>query len=182
MALNTATIQGKHHEQAEAHWKACEVDGLVCPFDVFEQLFHEQHAGESLAADLKSVDWTAVIWEERLFSGVKLRQIAAPRGFQYAVDEARARTLLYGLSDERPEVMTSWQEQGTWLRAPVLVEGDVLGNVYRHELLVGFTRLGDLLGMLDREEVPEHATHRVWVGGRKRSQDVIDAPARQTSS
>jgi hypothetical protein len=30
--------------------------------------------------------------------------------------------------------------------------------------LVGFTRLGNLLGLLDREEVPESRRHRVWLG------------------
>jgi hypothetical protein len=31
-------------------------------------------------------------------------------------------------------------------------------------MLVGFTRLGNLLGLLDRAEVPEAQRHRVWVG------------------
>jgi hypothetical protein len=35
---------------------------------------------------------------------------------------------------------------------------------YEYELLVGFTRLGSLFGLLDRQEVPELMRHRVWVG------------------
>jgi hypothetical protein len=30
--------------------------------------------------------------------------------------------------------------------------------------LVGYTRLGNLLALLDREEVPEIQKHLVWVG------------------
>jgi hypothetical protein len=34
------------------------------------------------------------------------------------------------------------------------------------DLLIGFTRLGNLLGLTDRGEIPLHAWHRVWVGSR----------------
>jgi hypothetical protein len=37
----------------------------------------------------------------------------------------------------------------------------------RYEFVVGFTRLGNLLGALDRGDVPEVATHRVWIGQRQ---------------
>jgi hypothetical protein len=43
-----------------------------------------------------------------------------------------------------------------------MVAGDVFGSNVGYELLVGFTRLGNLLGLLDREEVPEVARHLVW--------------------
>jgi hypothetical protein len=54
----------------------------------------------------------------------------------------------------------------TWLRPPILVTGEVTGSGFEYELLVGFTRLGNLLGLLDRQEVPEMKRHRVWVGSR----------------
>jgi hypothetical protein len=38
---------------------------------------------------------------------------------------------------------------------PVLIATNLLGGSSGFELLVGFTRLGNLLGLLDREEVPE---------------------------
>ena len=55
---------------------------------------------------------------------------------------------------------------GRGKRPPVLVTGDVTGRGFQYELLVGFTRLGNLLGLLDREEVPELKRHRVWVGAQ----------------
>lgn len=42
--------------------------------------------------------------------------------------------------------------------------GDVLGSSVGYELLVGYTRLGNLLGMLDREELSESQKHLVWIG------------------
>jgi hypothetical protein len=47
---------------------------------------------------------------------------------------------------------------------PVAVSGDLLGGGAGFELLVGYTRLGNLLGMLDREEIAEAQKHLVWVG------------------
>ena len=47
-----------------------------------------------------------------------------------------------------------------------MVAGDVLGTNIGYELVVGYTRLGNLLGLLDREEVSEMKKHLVWVGSR----------------
>jgi hypothetical protein len=162
--LNWSAIERAYDEDPGRHGKAARAIGLACPADVFEQLFHDHHGDGAFAADLKAVDWSRVVWTEEDFTGVRLRQVAAPRGYQYAIDEARARTMLYGLTDERPEVVASWRTSGTWVRAPVLVDGGVLSNLYRYELLVGFTRVGDLLGLLDRGDIREMTTHRVWVG------------------
>jgi hypothetical protein len=159
-----AGIEALHLDDAQAHWQTCTASGLVCPLDVFEQLFHDHRGDREFARDLMSVDWSHVVWEERLLSGVGLRRVAAPRGYQYAVDEARARTLAHGLSDERDEVQASWRDARTWVRAPVLIEGEVVGMSLGLEVLVGFTRLGDLLGMLDRGEVREVQGHKIWVG------------------
>jgi hypothetical protein len=48
--------------------------------------------------------------------------------------------------------------------APVVVSGDLMGGGAGFELLVGYTRLGNLLGMLDREEIAEAQKHLVWLG------------------
>jgi len=50
-----------------------------------------------------------------------------------------------------------------------MVAGDTLGTNVAYELLVGYTRLGHLLGVLDREEVPEVKKHLVRVGRRMQS-------------
>jgi hypothetical protein len=72
-----------------------------------------------------------------------------------------------GFYDERPEVMSRWESAHTWVCPPVALAGDVLPPALRYEFVVGFTRLGNLLGALDRGDVPEVATHRVWIGQRQ---------------
>jgi hypothetical protein len=86
------------------------------------------------------------------------------RGYQYALDEARDRAAMVGIIDDRVEVVEHWRDAHSWFAPPVMVAGDVLGSSVGYELLVGFTRLGNLLGVLDREEVPEVQRHLVWVG------------------
>jgi hypothetical protein len=45
-----------------------------------------------------------------------------------------------------------------------MVSGAVMGTNIGYELLVGVTRLGNLLGALDRQDVAEVQTHLVWTG------------------
>jgi len=71
-----------------------------------------------------------------------------------------------GIVDERPEVVDHWREAKTWIVAPVAVDADLLGGGGGLELLVGYTRLGNLLGSLDRQEVSEIQKYVVWVGRR----------------
>jgi hypothetical protein len=164
MALSWQAIAGCYEIDADRHWRAANLLGLSCPFDVFEQLFHGHHSDVDYRALYRHVDWSRVVWDAVELSGIKWRRVVMPRAYQYAVDEARVRTREEGLADHRPMVMTSWQEEGTWLRSPVMVEGDVLRNGFEYELLVGYTRLGDLLGLLDRGELAEWSSHRTWVG------------------
>jgi len=158
-------IAERYQPDAERHREACSQElGLACPPEVFTQLFHEHHADAEFAELYRAVDWSQVEWSLEDLSGMQWRQVSVDRGYQYAVDEARWRTLEEGVSDERVAVVAHWGEAGTWLVPPVLVTGEVLGNSLRYECLVGFTRLGNLLGLLDRGTVPETARHEAWVG------------------
>jgi hypothetical protein len=111
-----------------------------------------------------SIDWGRVSWELREFSGISLRHMRVDREYQHALDEARDRATQFGITDEREEVVSHWKEAMSWVVPPVAVSGDLLGGGTGYELLVGFTRFGNLLGMLDRQEVSEVKKHLVWVG------------------
>ena len=114
----------------------------------------------------RSVDWGRVTWELQEFSGIALRHVCVDRGYQRALDEARAQATQFGIVDERQDVVDHWQDAKSWIVPPVIVAGDLLGGGTGFELLVGCTRLGNLLGMLDRQEVSEVHKHLVWVGRR----------------
>jgi hypothetical protein len=163
-AFTWGRIQRLYDADAAVHWQRCAAEGLECPQDVFAQLFHEDAHNEDFAAIVRAVDWGRVSWRLKEFSGITLRQVRVDRGYQYAVDEARDRATQFGIVDDREEVVNHWRDVHTWFASPVVVAGEVMGSLVGFELLVGYTRLGNLLGLLDREEVPEVALHLVWVG------------------
>jgi hypothetical protein len=163
-AFSWARIQRLYDADAIVHWQSCEAEGLQCPQEVFAQLFHEEANSEDFAVLVRSIDWGRVHWELQEFSGVALRHVRVDRAFQHALDEARGETTRFGIVDEREEVVNHWRDAKSWVVPPVVVSGDLLGGGSAYELLVGYTRLGNLLGMLDREEVKEAQKHLVWVG------------------
>jgi hypothetical protein len=173
-AFSWARIQRLYDADAVVHWQRCEAEGLQCPQEVFAQLFHAEQVPEGtkgssgpLLSDLRSVtsiDWGRVSWELTEFSGIALRHMRVDRGYQLALDEARDHAVCYGIVDAREDVVAHWQEAKSWLVAPVAVTADLLGGGGGFELLVGFTRLGNLLGMLDRQEILETQKHLVWIG------------------
>jgi hypothetical protein len=164
MTITWTAIQKEYVANAADHLDRAQPLGLECPADVFEQLFHDHHGDEDFAAVVRFIDWANVEWEETALSGVALRRVAIPRPYQRAVDEARSRTAEEGVQDDRPEIVEHWRTAGTWLRSPILIAGEVMGTTLDNECLVGFSRLGNLLGLLDRQEVPEAVRHRVWLG------------------
>lgn len=164
MALNWAAIQSLYDPDPVRHFDRCVARGLDWPLDPFEQLLHEPHAEEALARSLQLIDWSRVHFEERALSGVALRQVAVLREAEHALEETRSRVLEQSLTDERDEVLRHWSEEGTWLRPPVLIDGGLLETHVGLVCLIGITRLGNLLGLLDRGQILEAATHRVWIG------------------
>jgi hypothetical protein len=163
-AFTWARIQRLYDADAVAHWQRCEAAGLQCPQEVFTQLFHQKANDDEFAVIVRSIDWGRVSWELQEMSGVALRHMRVDRGYQHALDEARDRATQFGIQDEREELDRHWQEAKSWLVPPVVVGGELLGSGTGFELLVGFTRLGNLLGMLNREGVKEMQQHLVWVG------------------
>jgi hypothetical protein len=111
---------------------------------------------------VRAVDWGQVRWELEELSGIALRHVRVDRGYQHALDEARDRATQFGIVDERPEVVDHWRDAKSWIAPPVMVAGDLLGGGSGLELLVGYTRLGNLLGMLDRQEVS--GSRSIWCG------------------
>jgi hypothetical protein len=124
MPISWSAIQALHEPELERHWVRCRDElGLDCPLEVFEELFFEHHGDEDFGTMYRAADWSAVVWTELELSGVALRRVGVDRGYQYAVDEARARTLEEGLSDARDAVVEHWARHLTWLRPPILVSG-----------------------------------------------------------
>lgn len=164
-AFTWSRIQRLYDADAVTHWQRCESEGLQCPQEVFTQL-HEEANNEDFAAIVRSIDWGRVRWELEELSGIAMRHVRVDRAYQLALDEARDRATQFGIVDERQEVVDHWRDAKSWIVPPVIVADDLVGGGSGFELLVGCTRLGNLLGLLDREEAPEVQKHLAWIGRR----------------
>jgi hypothetical protein len=118
-----------------------------CGVRSFQRIYVERMGGEHVAVQVAALD------------DVDPKELIAA-----SLDEARDRATQFGIVDQREGVVSHWEEAKSWILPPVVVGGDLLDGGSGYELLVGYTRLGNLLGMLDREEVKEAQTHLVWVG------------------
>jgi hypothetical protein len=148
-------IQRLRDADRTVHWQRCEAEGLQCPLEVFTQLFNADETDADFATIMRAVDWGRIHWELGEISGIALRRVSVDRRYQHALDEARDRATRFGIVDDRVEVVEHWTTAHSWLVPPVMVVGEVLGTNIGYELLVGCTRLGNLLGSLDRQEIAE---------------------------
>ena len=164
--LPYTAIAAVWHPDAQEHRRRAHDIGLTCPDDVFEQLFHAPRLDALLMVAVAPIDWAGVRWREAELSGITLAQVAVPRSYETAVQSARVAALTLGSEGEPSDVLTPWEAHGTWTRPPVLVAGDVAGADVSYQLLVGRTRLGTLIGLVERGEIPPERKHRVWIGVR----------------
>jgi hypothetical protein len=169
VALTWNAVQKLYSADPVEYLALAEGLGLQWPLDVFEQLFIDHHDDAEFADVVRFVDWSTIEWSEQRLSGAALRRVGVPRVYQLAVDEARARTIEHGFQDEREDVMTHWQEAKTWMQSPILMTGDLFETAVQYDLIVGFTRLGNILGALDRQDIPVSAQHTIWLGKRMSS-------------
>ena len=79
---------------------------------------------------------------------------------------ARLTALKLTPEDDRSEELAAWDSAGTWSRPPVIVTGELAGSDFSYQLLVGRARLGTLIGLMERGDVPPERRHRVYVGAR----------------
>jgi hypothetical protein len=162
-AFSWARIQRLYHDDAVTHWQRCEAEGLQCPQEVFTQVFHAEANNEEFSVIARSIDWGRITWELAEFSGAALRDLQVDREYQHALDEARDTASQLVTVGER-EGLVGHREAKSWVVPPVVVEGDLHRVGAGYKLLVGVTRLGKLLGLLDRDEVSEVQKHLIWVG------------------
>ena len=158
-------IQSLYQPRAERHARAAQLMGLLCPPPVFTALFHERHEDAGVNRLMRGVDVSQVQWALEERAGPDLREILIDRTFQRAVDEAYRAVFRQRI--ECSADVDALIERGTWNEPPILISGEVLGSAVRDTLLVGSTRLGALLGLLNRGVVAEATRHLVWVGVAK---------------
>jgi hypothetical protein len=63
-----------------------------------------------------------------------------------------------------PGAAEYWRANGTWMRAPLGISGQLVGSDAAIHLVEGHTRLGMLRGLVESGILSGSSTHHVWVG------------------
>lgn len=152
------------HEDLATHRQRAAEIGVQCPDEVFAQLFHAPRLDPTHLRVVGAIDWRGVRWGEVLLSGRALAEVHLHRALEAAVDAARRTTTVAGLGAGDA---VAWAPGNSWSNAPILIDGEVSAERVSYELVVGASRLGTLLGLLDRGDIAPDSPHRVWVGRRR---------------
>src|ERR1700743_2623285 len=148
-AFTWSRIQRLYDPDPTAHWQRCELEGLQCPARSICPTLSRAIEQRRLCRDCAQHRLGRRGLQE--ISGIAMRHVRVAREYQHAPDEARDQATRFGIVDERQEVVDHWRDARSWIVPPVAVACDLLGGGAGREILIGYTRLVNLLALLDRE-------------------------------
>lgn len=134
--------------------------------ELFEQLVYDTHLEWPFARSVASVDWAGMRFREGWLSGEVLAQLTVAREFEHAVEAARLQRLTNAPVEDGVDECAGGADPGSWRPPPMPVTGEVLDQRVSYALMVGHTRLGALLAMLECGQMEPARRHRVWIGAR----------------
>ncbi len=114
--------------------------------------------------DLEAVDWSLTrreaheILEASVFPGFRkyLNDVA-----KRASDVSSGK---WNAADSRPQVVSKWRAERTWLQAPIFVTGELAGSAKALHLVEGHTRCGLLYGLVGEGVIEPNSMHSIWIG------------------
>lgn len=147
----------------EQFWRALAIEHLECPDDVTEQfLFDHGHKAEFIK-QYGHIDLRSVQWSHEALPAATLIEATACADFEGRIDEV-AKALEHYAHVYGPR-RWGWLEHRTWLRCPILIDGQLLHPPRRGlHLVEGHTRLGALKGYVKCGKITPSSTHQVWIG------------------
>jgi hypothetical protein len=142
---------------------------LPMPEDVLEQVLHDHGIKPEFQKQYGHLDLTQLSWhQEELRADTLVPSSVYIRYSGYVDDIADRlrRVARHGWSDVHlPHgAAEHWQRSKTWMRAPVFLNGSLIGSDRSLHLVEGHTRLGALRGLLETGLIRPDSTHTSWVG------------------
>ncbi|MFF7290229.1 hypothetical protein [Streptomyces griseorubiginosus] len=136
---------------------------LHWPDDVLEQFLFDHGDNAAFVHDYGGIDLLEVTW--RLETILASDFVGMPTGATDAgCIESYAADPVYWVKVRPPEVGRHWEEHGTWMRPPLLIDRRLLDPADSGlQVLEGRTRVGVLCGRL-REQLRVAPHHQAWVG------------------
>lgn len=138
------------------------VAGLRWPDDVLEQFLFDHGDRAAFVDDYGSIDLRRITWQLETIPSADFHGM--PTGASDAgCIESYAENPVHWVTVRAAEVGRHWEEHGTWLRPPLLIDRRFLDPSDNGlQVLEGRTRVGVLRGRL-RENLHVAPDHRAWV-------------------
>lgn len=151
-----------------AFWRYVQQNGLEWPDDVVEQFLFDHGSKPEFIADYGHLDLRAIVWAEEDMTAADLLRASASKHLKGRITDVSNALEHYASGYGRDR--WGWEDHHTWLRSPILIEGNLLRPPRkRPRLIEGHTRMGALKGYVREGSVRPSSLHRVWLGTERRS-------------
>lgn len=139
------------------------LESLQWPDDVLEQFLFDHGDNAAFVYDYGGIDLRDITWQMETIPTADFHGM--PTGASDAgCIESFADNPGYWVSVRPPEVGRCWEDHGTWLRPPILIDRRLLEpSGTGLQVVEGRTRVGVLRGRL-REGLYVASHHEAWVG------------------
>ncbi len=139
------------------------------PSGILEQLYSAHGRKSEFQDQYASLDLDGIRWIEGDLEASSIIAASVYPEFRPWFDSVSCRVNEmyekgWNSIDVRPAVRESWEKNRTWLQAPILISGDLVGSDSKFHLVEGHTRVGLLKGLVAHGTVTPDSVHRVWVG------------------
>ncbi|MFJ3099132.1 hypothetical protein [Streptomyces hydrogenans] len=136
---------------------------LRWPDDVLEQFLYDFGDNPAFVNDYGSVDLRAIQWRLETVPSADFHEMPTGATDAGCIEEF-AEKPVHWVKVRPPEVGRQWEEHGTWLRPPLLIDRCLLDpSSSGLQVVEGRTRVGVLRGRL-REGLHVASHHQAWVG------------------
>jgi hypothetical protein len=142
---------------------------LPIPEDVLEQFLFDHGTKGEFQLQYGNIDLHGLRWELMSIQAAEILGCSVYPEFGRWIETVAGRTRVVPQEGWRavqlpPGAAQHWQSCGTWIRPPVMLQGEVLKSNRTLHLVEGHTRIGALLGLIQSEALPSSSIHLVWVG------------------
>lgn len=141
-----------------------EIEALGWPLDVVDQWLYEHLPLDEFLCEYVAVDLSRVRWSREELSTEVLEVVPTGKGGADYLAQEAPDYHGHWIKVRGGRVVRSWEEQGTWLRAPILLDRGCFGGPSGAlQLVEGRTRVGVMRGRL-RDGLNVAPQHTVWIG------------------
>ena len=141
-----------------------------CPIEIINDIYADHGRKDAFQTQYGNIDISELHWEIIAIKGIDLIDFTLNKDFSQWVTTCENRLDKFaddewGCISTIKNIQESWKTNKTWLRPPYFFDSNVLDLTQNKlHLVEGHTRLGILMGLINKKIVSPTMTHKVWLG------------------